>query len=160
VNPAERHQGLRAVAILEACKGIVVLMVGVLLLVSFREDAGVSATRLIEFLHLNPTGDYASRFIRIMTALDEAHLGFVVGIAFFYSSVRFIEVYGLWKQHRWAEWLAALGGAIYIPIEVYELFRRPTWLTLSALILNVVIVIYMARVLRESPTRNLLREKA
>jgi len=154
LNSSDQHKGLRAVAVLEAGKGLVVLIAGMILLFSFRENAGASATHLIEFLHLNPTGSYASRFIRTMALLDNSLLGFVAGGAFFYSVIRFIEAYGLWKHYRWAEWLAALGGAIYIPIEVYELWRHPTWMTVAALGLNMIIVIYMAQVLRESTTRH------
>jgi uncharacterized membrane protein (DUF2068 family) len=46
----------------------------------------------------------------------------------------------LWRQRRWAEWLAVISGAIYIPFEVYELLERVSWLSLAALLVNVFIV--------------------
>ncbi len=57
-----------------------------------------------------------------------------------YGLVRFVEAYGLWRGRRWAEWFAAVSGGIYIPFELYELFRGTIWLSLSALLANVFIV--------------------
>ncbi len=153
MKSADHHKGLRAIAILEASKGIVVLIVGMGLLLTFGEDGKASAIQLIHYLHLNPTGDYAGRFIRAMARLEESQLSLVVGVASIYSAARFIEAYGLWMQRRWAEWFAALSGAIYIPIELYELYYRPSWITFGALLLNIGIVGYMVWVLRESKLR-------
>jgi len=64
-----------------------------------------------------------------------------------YSTARFIEAYGLWRERRWAEWFAVVAGGLYIPIELYELVRRVTWIRFGLLAINVAIVVYLARVL-------------
>jgi len=64
-----------------------------------------------------------------------------------YALVRFAESYGLWLERRWAEWLAALSGGIYVPVEVYELARHVTWIRLGALLVNLAVVAYMCAVL-------------
>jgi len=67
---------------------------------------------------------------------------------------RFVEAYGLWRQRRWAEWFAAVSGAIYIPFELYELLKGVTWLPLGALLVNVFIVgIVVNALLREHPAQ-------
>ena len=55
----------------------------------------------------------------------DADLLTVLTIATVYSSLRFIESYGLWRQRVWAEWLAIISGAMYLPLELYKLVRRP-----------------------------------
>lgn len=40
--------------------------------------------------------------------------------------MRFVEAYGLWRERRWANWLAAISEGIYLPVEIYELFARVT----------------------------------
>jgi uncharacterized membrane protein (DUF2068 family) len=60
-----------------------------------------------------------------------------------YSLGRFIEAYGLWAAKRWAQWVAALSAAIYVPFELFELYERVTWLSLGALTLNLAIVAFM-----------------
>jgi uncharacterized membrane protein (DUF2068 family) len=66
-----------------------------------------------------------------------------------YATVRFVEAYGLWRARGWAEWLAAVSGAIYIPFELYEIARGVSWIKVAALVLNVVIVAFMVYALRQ-----------
>jgi uncharacterized membrane protein (DUF2068 family) len=50
----------------------------------------------------------------------------------------------LWKERAWAEWLALVSGAIYLPFEIYELARRPDWIRLVIFLVNLAVVVYMA----------------
>jgi len=69
-----------------------------------------------------------------------------------YALVRVVEGYGLWRHRRWAEWLAAVSGGIYIPFELYELFKGAAWLSLGAFLANIFIVGLMINaLLREYP---------
>jgi uncharacterized membrane protein (DUF2068 family) len=63
-----------------------------------------------------------------------------------YATVRFIEAYGLWRLRAWAEWFAIVSGSIYVPIEIYEVFKHVTWLRVTVLIVNLVIVAYLVYV--------------
>ena len=68
-----------------------------------------------------------------------------------YAAVRFTEAYGLWLKRRWAEWLAALSGSIYIPFEILKLRSGVEPLPLGALVLNIAIVLLMISVLLRAP---------
>jgi uncharacterized membrane protein (DUF2068 family) len=68
--------------------------------------------------------------------------------------VRFAEAYGLWHERRWAEWLAAISGGVYVPIEIFELAHKITWIRVGALALNLVVVAYMVWLLTESRRRH------
>ena len=61
-----------------------------------------------------------------------------------YSTLRFFEAYGLWRERAWAEWLALISGAIYLPFEIFELARRPDWVRLLIFLVNLAVVLYMA----------------
>jgi uncharacterized membrane protein (DUF2068 family) len=54
----------------------------------------------------------------------------------------------LWKERRWAEWLAVLSAGFYLPFEVRHLLHRPTWLVAAALVANLVIIAVMIHSLR------------
>jgi uncharacterized membrane protein (DUF2068 family) len=71
----------------------------------------------------------------------------LAALAATYGLVRFIEAYGLWHGRRWAEWFAAVSGAIYIPFELYELLQGINWLSLGALVVNVLVVGLMVNAL-------------
>jgi uncharacterized membrane protein (DUF2068 family) len=138
---------------LEALKGGVVFIVGFGLLSFLGRDAEVFAEHLVNRLHLNPAHHYPQIFIHTMADLTNTHLWLIAGFSALYAAVRFAEAYGLWHERRWAEWFAALSGSVYIPIELYELAQRITWLRATALVLNVVIVGYMVWLLTESRRR-------
>ena len=67
----------------------------------------------------------------------------LAGGAAAYSTVRFVEAYGLWHCRVWAEWFALLSGMLYLPWEIYEIIDRPTPIRFGILIANLAIVIYM-----------------
>ena len=105
------------------------------------------AVELVGRLHLNPGKSYPSVFTRILEDTSNVQLWMIGALVLVYAIVRFTEAYGLWFERRWAEWLAALSGGIYLPAEIYELTRHVTWIRVGALVLNVVLVAYMCAVL-------------
>ena len=159
MSAAPLHQGLRAVALFEALKGTLVLVVGFGLLSFLGHDTELFAGQLIRRLHLNPAHHYPHVFIEAMTAVTDSRLWLFAGLAVFYSTIRFVEAYGLWHERRWAEWLAALSGAVYVPVEIYELALHVTWLKLGALVLNLVVVAYMVWLLAENRRKHAAAEK-
>lgn len=147
--PGSHKRGLRLVALFEAIKGVAVLVVGFGLLTFLGQDTEVYAERLVNRLHLNPAKHYPQVFIHAMADVNNTELWLIAAFAALYAAVRLVEAYGLWHERSWAEWLAALSGAVYVPIELYELFRHATWLKFGALAINLIVVGYMVRLLRE-----------
>jgi uncharacterized membrane protein (DUF2068 family) len=138
---------LRAVALFEAAKGTLVLLAGFGLHALLQLDAQRLVEELVGRLHLNAAKGYPQIFIGLLENISNSQLQVLAGLAAAYALLRFIEAYGLWRGRRWAEWVAALSGGIYVPVEIYELTRSVTWIKLGALLLNACIVAYMCRVL-------------
>ncbi len=153
------HKFLRPIAVFEAFKGAIVLIAGFGLLSFLDRDNEVYAEQIIRHLHLDPAAHYPQIFIMAMARLEDSHLWALAGFAALYAAFRFVEAYGLWYARRWAEWLAALGGAVYVPIEIYELVHRVTWLRIGALVVNLLVVAYMIWLLTESQRKRAAAEK-
>jgi uncharacterized membrane protein (DUF2068 family) len=134
---------VRAVALFEAAKGTLVLLTGFGALSLIHHDAQQFAEQLVSHLHLNPAKHYPQIFIDAAAHLTDTRLWLMASLAASYGLVRFVEAYGLWHGRRWAEWFAAVSGGIYIPFELYELFQRGSWLSLGALVINVLVVVLM-----------------
>jgi uncharacterized membrane protein (DUF2068 family) len=117
------------------------------------KDADDLAERLVHRMHLDPANHYPQIFIRAMANVTDTHLWLMAGFAAIYAAVRFAEAYGLWHERRWAEWLAALSGAVYVPVELYELYHRANWYKFGALMLNLIVVAYMIWLLTENRRR-------
>ena len=60
-----------------------------------------------------------------------------------YGALELLEGVGLWLMKRWGEYVAVVGTAVFIPLEVYELVERVTWLRVVAFAFNVFAVIYI-----------------
>ena len=138
---------VRVVALFEGFKGVVVLLAATGLLALVHHDVHKLAALLIEHGHLNPASKYPKIFIEASAQLTDPRLWWMATCAAMYSALRLVESYGLYKERAWAEVLAALSGAIYVPFEVIELVHKPTGLAATLLVLNLAVVALMVSAL-------------
>lgn len=136
--------GLKVAAIFEALKGLVVILAGAGLLAFVHNDAQALAESLVLHLHLNPARKYPRILIEAAGRLTDARLWLLATGAFAYSALRLTEAYGLWRAKSWAEWFGIVSGGVYLPVELIELFRRPTILKAVLLTINALIVAYLS----------------
>ncbi len=140
-------RGVRGVALIEAAKGAVVLLAGFGLLALIHEDVQTLAEVLIRHLHLNAARKYPRIFLDAASRVTDARLWLLAGLAMLYACARLVEAYGLWRGRRWAEWFALATASIYVPFEILAIIHRVTWVKILALVVNAVVVAYMAYVL-------------
>ncbi len=142
----KHKKGLRTVAAIEFSKGVgaVLLALGVLSLL--HKDLWDAADNLLQFFHVNPDHRFAQAFLDLADRITDRQLWGVAAGAFAYSSIRFVEAYGLWRTRVWAEWLAILSGLIYLPFEIQGLLHKSTALRWSLLVINLALVSYVAYV--------------
>lgn len=138
---------IKAVSLLEAAKGVVVLLAGCGVLSLIHHDVQKIAEQLVAHLHLNPAKYYPRIFLDTTAHITDYRLRLMCVFALSYALARFIESYGLWRRRHWAEWFAAVSGGIYIPFEIFELIRKVDFLSISLLIVNLLIVGIMITVL-------------
>lgn len=150
--------GVRTVALFEAAKGAIVLAAGLGLLTLINRDVQHVAERLVRHSHLNPAAPYPRIFIEAAAQVTNRRLWLLAGAAMAYALVRGIEAYGLWHERRWAEWFALLAGALYLPVEIYEIVRHVTTFKLLVFAVNAAIVVAMAFALRHSEEQDRERE--
>jgi len=146
MKPGGSKLGLRMVALLEGIKGVIVLVAAIGLP---NHQTQRVLERITRHFLLNAAPHHKpGLFQRLLNHLNDGHLWWLAAAASAYAIVRLAEAYGLWFQRRWAEWLGCVGAALYIPVEIWHLCRHPTWLTAAVLLVNVVVVVYLAACLR------------
>ena len=146
-TPASRR-AIRTVAFFEATKGLLAFAAALGLLSLIHHDVGQLAEQLVDHLHLNPASRYPSVILAAAANLQDSRLLLIALGAIAYGAIRLLEAGGLWWHKAWAEWLAAVSGAIYVPAEVYEFVRHPSLLGGLLFLVNVAIVVVMLRALR------------
>jgi uncharacterized membrane protein (DUF2068 family) len=129
-NLIAKHFGLRGIALFEAGKGLLAVIVAMWLLSLLHKDIQNVAEHLLRFLHrifrLNPDGHLARSIVRGARRVTPGNLHLWIGGTMIYAIIRFVEAAGLWLEKPWAEWFALISGCLYIPIEIYELAHHAT----------------------------------
>ncbi|MDW5444020.1 DUF2127 domain-containing protein [Polaromonas sp. SM01] len=143
-HPTARRRALRAIALFEAFKGLAALAAGIGLLGLLHRDVHQLATALLWHFHLDPNTRYPALLLHYADLLGAINLRTLAPVALAYISVRLLEAYGLWREKVWAEWLGALSGALYIPLEIAHLLHKPTWINAGVLLANIVMVGFLA----------------
>jgi uncharacterized membrane protein (DUF2068 family) len=147
LDPKQKAEAIRAIAILEGAKGVVVLLAGFGLLSLVHRDVEHVANEVVRHMHLNPARHYPQIFLHAAAHVTDRGLWWLSAGALAYCIVRFVEAYGLWRQRAWAEVFAAASGAIYMPFEIARLVRGEKLIPAIAFGLNVAIVAFMLYVL-------------
>lgn len=150
--------GLRAVAVFEAAKGLLVLLAGSGLLFLVHRDLQNLADQIVWHFHLDPAGRESRILYRALTEATPGRLRLLAAAAVAYAVFRFAEAWGLWNAKRWAELLGVVTGLIYVPFEIVSFVRHPRLVPLIAFIINVAIVWILARYLRLRPHASPVRD--
>ena len=138
--------GLRTVGLFEALKGVLALTLAYIVSHAIRHDYDFEdmAERIFGFFHVSLSHNWAQHVLDWADKISDWHPATILGLAAAYAAIRFAEGYGLWRQRAWAEWLAIVSGCLYIPLEVERLLRHPNWFHWSILLINLVVVFYIA----------------
>jgi uncharacterized membrane protein (DUF2068 family) len=146
---SESRAALRAIAFFEFAKGLAAIAAGIGLVSLAHRDLRAATYALIGHFHLDPEAHYPRLLLDDATWLSNADIRQAVLLALAYAALRFAEGYGLWRDRAWAEWLAVLSGALYLPLEISHLVQHTTVINCLVLALNVCVVAFMGYRLRQ-----------
>ena len=143
---------LRALAIERWVRGVVLILLAVAVWrlkstqVSLKQLFARDLKSLQPFfdqIHFNVSD--SSTIHSIQKALDAkpSTLNLIAGGLVLYGALQLLEGIGLWSLKRWGEYVAVVGTTLFIPLEVYELSEKPTWLKSAVLVINVAAVAYL-----------------
>ena len=119
------------------------LAIGVLGLID--KDLVLIGRKLVAYLDLDTDNAFITWALQKLGLISNtAIVGISIG-GFAYAGLNLVEAYGLHRRLRWAEWLTVVATGLLIPLEVYEVFHRFTLIRVAALVLNVAIVVYLAK---------------
>ena len=72
------------------------------------------------------------------------HTLLLVALAVFgYAAINLVEATGLWLVKRWGEYFATVATSIFLPLEIYELNERVTFLRVAAFVINIAAIVYL-----------------
>ena len=69
--------------------------------------------------------------------------------SFLYGGLFLTEGIGLWLLKRWAMWFTVIITGSFLPVEIYELARHPSGGKVGVLVINMAVVAYLIRRIRD-----------
>ena len=101
--------------------------------------------------HLQAVGNhrFIHQFLVNRGVMQQEKLTLICIVASLYSLKLFVEGIGLWLEKHWAPYLTICLTSVFIPLEIYELFRRFTGPRLTVLGVNLLVVGYLGYRLRQ-----------
>jgi uncharacterized membrane protein (DUF2068 family) len=103
----------------------------------------------IEKHRIDPENKLVHTIIEKISGINNNNLiAFSVG-SFLYSGLQLTEGIGLWFEKRWAELLTVIATSLLIPVEIYEIYEKFTFLRVAVLLINFFIVWYLATRLKD-----------
>lgn len=143
---------LRALAIERWVRGLIIILLGVAVLrlkstqVSLKQlfDTDLSSLKpFFDQIHFNVSDSSTVNSIEKALDAKPSTLNLIATGLFVYGALQLLEGIGLWSLKRWGEYVAVVGTTLFVPLEVYELTEKVTWLKLVVLLINVAAVVYL-----------------
>jgi len=144
-----RFDPLLGIALFKLVKCVLLVTAGVSALLLVKDGDPASTLRhFVRELRVDPDNRLIHRAISAVSSLDTRRLEELGVGTFVYAAVFACEGVGLWLRKRWAEYLTTIVTASLVPLELYELTRKPSVLKAAGIALNLLIVAFLVVRLR------------
>jgi uncharacterized membrane protein (DUF2068 family) len=106
-------------------------------------DTAATIEAWVREIKLDPQNRHIHTAIEKLTGVSSRHLReFSIG-TLVYASLFYVEGIGLLLRRRWAEYMVVVTTGVFLPLEVYEVYRHPTVVKTGILLANAAIVVYL-----------------
>ena len=139
-------QPLAWIIAFKVVKSLTLVAIGVVLLVTRRTiPADDLLGEIARWLHVPYTSRVLQRALLSAASLTPQREALVAGTAMAYGGLFATEAVGLSVRAGWARWLTIVATSCLVPLECFELWRRPTLVRVGILLVNVAVVVYLVR---------------
>ncbi|HEX4274786.1 MAG TPA: DUF2127 domain-containing protein [Bryobacteraceae bacterium] len=137
------------IGVFKLFKGISLVIVGLGLLHLLHRDIAAVMEHWIEVLRVDPDNRFIHRALLRVFNVTPKQLKELSAGTFVYAAVFLTEGTGLLARRHWAEYMTLISTGLFIPLEIYELYRHFTWLKVVVTLVNALIVWYLAARVRK-----------
>jgi uncharacterized membrane protein (DUF2068 family) len=143
---------LRVIIVYKVAKGLLTLTAGIIIGGALVFGFGPRLQEHAARIHLHATGAWALYLAEFLAKLTTPRWLRWSAVALeLDAAVCFIEAWALREGHAWGPWLVVGLTALFLPTEVYELFRHPRASRALLLLANLAILVFLAWYARSHP---------
>jgi uncharacterized membrane protein (DUF2068 family) len=133
------------IVVFKVIKVVFLAALGVVLLRTRHMPADVLLAQVAHTLHIPLSSRILQRAMTAAVSLTPRKEVLLAFAAFAYGALFVVEAVGLARRASWARWLTIIATSGLIPIEIYEIARRPTLSRVAVMLFNVGVLVYLVR---------------
>ena len=137
--------GLYTIIAIKLGKAGLLLLIALGIYSLMGENLRAEFEKLLRGFSLDPEQEFLTALARQLETVTPANLRWAASGSLLYAILLLVESVGLICRSFWAVWLAIGETAFFIPLEVFDVVRHPSWLVTAILVLNTLIVAYLVR---------------
>ena len=142
--PRKVPVGLEAIILYKLIKAVLEALLGILAVWLLARGAEAGAATLAEVLLEHFAGGWALEVATVIVVIaTSGHVKFVAFAAFADAALSAVEGLALRAGRWWAPWLVVIATGALLPWEVIAAVRKPGWLRIGILVVNVAVVAYL-----------------
>lgn len=143
-----RHRGLVVIALYKFVKMAACVLLAAAAFDLVRPEVAIHFEHWLESLTWATRQGIVMRSIDWLLGLGPKQFRIFGAAAAVYAALYAVQGFGLWFSKRWAEYLVVIETCLLLPFESWELLHRFSVFKLAVLVANVVVVVYLIRLLR------------
>jgi len=110
-------------------------------------------------LRFNPESKLVNFILDRASLVNDPLLWRIGFAAFGYSALCIAEGLGLYLEKAWGELLTLAITAAFLPLEIFEIFRRVTWIRVGLFTINLLVFLYLLKLVTEKARQNVRERK-
>jgi uncharacterized membrane protein (DUF2068 family) len=152
-RPQPRNRWLILIAAFKLAQALLFIAIGAGALRLVHKNVGDLLEQLANHLRHSPEPRLVSFILGKASLLDDRLLRRIGEAGFIYAGLDLLEGTGLYLQKAWGEYLTLFITASFLPLEIFEVFRRLTWIRVSLLTVNMLVFFYLLQLVVDNARR-------
>jgi uncharacterized membrane protein (DUF2068 family) len=145
-KPTHHNHWLLLIAIYKGLQALLFVALGVGAFHLMHKDIDDVISQIGDMLRFNPESKFVNFLYDRSWLINDPLLRRIGALAFSYAVISFIEGVGLYLEKAWAEYLTLFITASFLPWEIFEIVHRLTWLRVSLLVVNMLVFLYLLKI--------------
>jgi len=130
-------------------QALLFIAIGVGALRLLHKDLEDVLTTLIDHLRFNPESKLVNVILENAANVNDHMLRRISEVFFIYAALSLVEGIGLYLERVWAEYVTLIITASFLPLELFEVVQRLTWIRAGLLVINTLVLLYLLKVVIE-----------
>jgi uncharacterized membrane protein (DUF2068 family) len=152
-RPEPRNRWLILIAAFKLAQALLFIAVGAGALRLVHKNVGDLLEQLANHMRFNPESRLVNFILEKASLVDDRMLRRIGEVGFIYAGLDLLEGTGLYLQKTWGEYLTLIITASFLPLEIFEVFRRLTWIRVSLLTANMLVFFYLLQLVVDNARR-------